>query len=484
MRVNTVETSTTAGRVLGAWHGQCAVFLGIPFAQPPVGPLRFAAPVPHEPWEGVRDTLVMGATAQRGHDGGITLIPEPSVDGESTLNVNVFTPSPTTDTALPVLVYIHGGGFTSGSPASEWYDGTAFARDGAVTVVISYRLGFEGFGWVDGAPANRGVLDWLMALEWVQENIANFGGDPRRVTIAGQSAGGGAVLTLLGMKEAHHLFSGVYCSSGVAADVSMDKARDFARKLAARAGVEPTRAGFESVPELDLLELQKKEVAHKGFPLKMLRNLASQGLALGPVMDGELIKAPTLDSIRAGVGAHIPLVIGSNDDEFSMIFDRMKKVIKWVPAGFMLGQLGLRGEKLSNYIAANAEVVAKGTGSIAGRYLTDSLFRTLIPTFVKARGEAPTWVYRFCWTSPVHDCAFHCLEVPFFFDVLEKNGVVDIAGPNPPQALADELHSAASRFLADGDPGWPGYGSTAETRVFDMPGKVMVNGYGSVLPLI
>ena len=129
----------------------------------------------------------------------MTLIPEPSVPGESTLNVNVFTPAPATDAALPVLVYIHGGGYFAGSPASPWYDGAAFNRDGVVTVSISYRLGFDGFGWIADAPMNRGVLDWLLALEWVRDNIAAFGGDPARVTIAGQSAGGGAVLTLLGM---------------------------------------------------------------------------------------------------------------------------------------------------------------------------------------------------------------------------------------------------------------------------------------------
>ena len=195
-----------SGAASPAPPGASAAFLGIPFAQAPVGDLRFAAPVPPEPWEGIRDALEYGATAQRG-DPGITLIPEPSVPGESTLNVNVFTPAPgETDAALPVLVYIHGGGYTAGSPASPWYDGRAFNRDGVVTVSVSYRLGFDGFGHIPGAPSNRGVRDWIAALEWVRDNIAAFGGDPSRVTIAGQSAGGGAVLTLLGMPAAQHLF--------------------------------------------------------------------------------------------------------------------------------------------------------------------------------------------------------------------------------------------------------------------------------------
>ncbi|MHA7270141.1 carboxylesterase/lipase family protein [Arthrobacter sp. HLT1-20] len=478
------QASTTAGHVRGAWQNQCAVFLGMPFAEPPVGPLRFAAPVPHRPWEGVRDALEMGATPQRGNDGGITLIPEPSVPGPSTLNANVFTPSPGIDAGLPVLVYIHGGGFTSGSPASTWYDGTSFARDGAVTVVISYRLGFEGFGAVEGAPNNRGVLDWMLALEWVQQNVAAFGGDPQRVTIAGQSAGGGAVLTLLGIPSAQHLFSAVYCSSGVAADVTVEKSRGFAAKLAQRAGVPPTRAGFESVDEEVLLELQKKAAMPEGPPLKALQSLAQDGLILGPVMDGELIVQPTIESIRSGVGAGKPLVIGANDDEFSMIFSDAKNKLKWIPAGFMLGRIGLRGPKRRAYLQANAEVKARGTAAVMGRYLTDSIFRTFIPQLLEARGGAPTWVYRFAWRSPVHGCAFHCLEVPFFFDHIVKDGVATIAGEDPPQALANELHTAASRFLAGGDPGWPRYGANGATKVFDNPSTVMDNGYASVVPLL
>ena len=135
--------------------------------------------------------------------------------------------------ALPVLVYIHGGGFTGGSPASPWYDGRAFNRDGVVTVTVSYRLGFDGFGHIAGAPSNRGVRDWIAALEWVRDNIAAFGGDPSRVTIAGQSAGGGAVLTLLGMPAAQDLFHSAWALSGAIADVSRERARTLSAKLAA-----------------------------------------------------------------------------------------------------------------------------------------------------------------------------------------------------------------------------------------------------------
>lgn len=341
-----VEAATTAGRVRGAWRPtvgsdvRSAAFLGIPFAQPPVGALRFAAPVPVEPWDGVRDALDFGATAQRG-DPGVTLIPEPSIPGDATLNVNVFTPAPgDTDAALPVLVWIHGGGFFAGSPASPWYDGRNFNRDGVVTVTISYRLGFIGFGHVDGAPENRGVRDWIAALEWVQANIRGFGGDPGRVTIAGQSAGGGAVLTLLGMASAQHLFQGVLALSGATADISLEKARGLTAKIAAALGIEPTRAAFEAVDEGALLAAQKAATDHGADLTAFLEG----GLDLGPTIDGDLIVRPTLESLRAGVGADKPLVLGAADDEFSMALAGQEQKLRWIPLRFLLGRIGLTGD--------------------------------------------------------------------------------------------------------------------------------------------
>jgi para-nitrobenzyl esterase len=174
-----------------------------------------------------------------------------------TLTVNVFTPHPSQGGAeLPVLVYIHGGGYIAGSPASPWYDGVAFNRDGVVTVTVAYRFGFDGFGWLPDAVANRGILDWLLALEWVRDNIAAFGGDPTRVTIAGQSAGGGAVMTLLALPRARGLFSAAVSISGVPTDIPLDKAKEATAEFAARLGVTPDRAGFVSVSETDLITAQ------------------------------------------------------------------------------------------------------------------------------------------------------------------------------------------------------------------------------------
>lgn len=490
-----VEVDTNAGRVRGLWRADAAghrsaAFLGIPFAEPPVGELRFAAPVPHRPWEGVRDATEYGATPQRGDDAGITLIPEPSVPGESTLNVNVFTPAPgpaaASDAALPVLVYIHGGGYTSGSPASPWYDGAAFNRDGVVTVSVSYRLGFEGFGWIADAPLNRGVLDWILALEWVRDNIAAFGGDPARVTIAGQSAGGGAVLTLLGTPRAQPLFEGVYCLSGVSADISRERAEEFARRLASAAGVEPTRAGLGSLSEERVLELQRELTAgdEGGDRIEGLRRLVD-GLALAPVVDGDLLPTGTLDAIRSGIGADKRLVLGATDDEFSMVLAAATEELRPVPAGVLLGRFGLHERVSADYLAANPDVVRRGTAAVLGRYVTDRLFRTLALRVAIARGPAFTWLYGFSWVSPTHGFALHCLDVPFFFDCLDADRVGAIAGDAPPQSLADEVHAGAVAFVATGDPGWPRFTDAAgTTRVYDTPSSVVDDGFASVRPLL
>ncbi len=484
-----VEVQTAAGRVRGRWRptiggrggSRSAAFLGIPFAEAPIGDLRFQAPVPKAAWNGVLDALEFAATAQRG-DPGVTLIPEPSVEGDSTLNVNVFTPDPAA-AGLPVLVWIHGGGYFAGSPASPWYDGRNFNRDGVVTVSISYRLGFDGFGWIEDAPSNRGVRDWLLALEWVRRNIAAFGGDPSRVTIAGQSAGGGAVLTLLGMEAAQHLFHGVYAISGALGDVSAPRAEAFGRALAAAAGVDPTVAALSTVSEERLLALQKK--ATQLGPSSMTA-MIDEGLPLGPAIDGDLLTRPTGESLRSGVGADKPLVIGAADDEFTMAFTgSAAKAVRWVPQGVLLNRLGLRKSIRAEYLAANADVARLGKARLAGRVLTDRMFRAGVPRIAAARGDAPTWLYRFSWPSGHFGFAEHCLDVPFFFDCLDGPSMEALAGPNPPQELADELHGAAVAFITAGDPGWPRHeGDAGVVRVYDRLTRDVADAYAAVRALV
>jgi len=200
------EVRAAAGTVRGTREGGVAVFRGIPFAEPPVGVLRFAAPRPVRASNGVREALSFGPPPPQGGHFGMDAL-EHGVASDDWLTVNVWSPAPEPGAALPVMVWIQGGAYVIGMSGRPEYDGGRLARDGGVVVVtFNYRVGIEGFAHIEGAPANRGLLDQVAALEWVRDNIRAFGGDPDRVTVFGQSAGGGSVAALLAMPRAAGLF--------------------------------------------------------------------------------------------------------------------------------------------------------------------------------------------------------------------------------------------------------------------------------------
>ena len=484
------EVRTQQGVVRGRWRhddrGDSAAFLGIPFAEAPVGARRFAAPVPAEPWDGVRDALEYGATPLRTEAPG--MIPEPAFAGDSTLNVNVFTPRPgDSDAGLPVLVWIHGGGYFGGSPSSPWYDGKSYNRDGVVVVALSYRLGFDGFGWIEGAPANRGVLDWIAGLEWVQSNIRAFGGDPDRVTISGQSAGGGAVLTLLGMERAQHLFSAAHSISGALGDMPKSTSIAFAKAMGEKLGIEPTADAFRQIPESKIFEVQQELDTPPG--MAYLQSMVEDGPLTAPVVDGELITRPTFESYTIGIGADKPLLLGATDEEFLMMVAGQSDELEKVPLNDLFDSVGLSGTMREEYLAAEPAYVARGHAAILGKYLTDGIFRSTVVRAVRARAAAtaPTWAYRFAFVSTSYGLSGHCLDVPFWFDCLDAAEVAAHTGPNPPQALATAMHGAAVEFITAHEPGWSAW--TSENRAVKVFGGPEIaresrNDYDDVEPLL
>ncbi len=451
--------ATTTGKVRGRWqNASSAAYLGVPFAAPPVGELRFSTPHRHEAWGGIRPAIDYGPTPQRRPFGPVVTIPEPSIPGDSTLNVNVFTPAPRDRGAgLPVLVWIHGGGYFAGSPSSPWYNGRAFNADGVVTVSVSYRLGFQGFGWVRGAPLNRGLLDQIAALTWVQENIREFGGDPQRVTIAGQSAGGGSVLALVGSPRAAGLFRGAISESGAFNSLRAEQAEKVGLALARAVGVDPDIESWSALGETAILDHERDVNNVEGVPgtiatagqlLDALERgfIGDSNLAFAPVVDGDVLLEPFRAAYENGVGANVSLLMGSARNEFSFP----------LPGGSDLSEAeeefraaGLSEEAIARY---SDEVHRIGEDRVAGQLMTTYMFRVGIAHTAAIRNAAGagarTWLYDFGQTSSVSNASMHCEEIPYVFNVLDAPRVGSVLGEHPSQPLADSIHGTWAKFVS------------------------------------
>jgi para-nitrobenzyl esterase len=410
-----VRIECPAGAIIGTAGGSVARFLGIPFAEAPAGSLRFQPPVTGRRFAEPFDASAWGATPQRGTPHAFTTIPEPSIPGDDVLTLNVFTPEPPpAQGSLPVLVWIHGGGYVTGSAASAWYDGSSFAEQGIVFVSLAYRLGLEGFGVVGGS-SNRGLQDWLAALTWVRDNIHAFGGDPARVTVAGQSAGGGAVLSLLACPAAQPLFSRGVAISPVDLSIPLDRATQFTEEVAAELGVANSAAGFA---EVDGEHLQRVVLHRVQTPAD------DSPLVLAPTHGDALLPSP----VRSGLATHgvdKPLLLGSTADEVDS-------------PGFHEAVTGR----------------AAPSGPAPFPRTTDSLFRaTCVRTArTRALGQGGTWLYSFDWVSPVLRGAAHCIDIPFFFgrpDVAES-----VLGPDTPPGLVRAAHGDLVAFVRGDQPYW------------------------------
>ncbi|WP_032393150.1 carboxylesterase/lipase family protein [Rhodococcoides fascians] len=462
------------GKLSGRTVAGVSAFKGIPYAAPPFGAHRFQAPQQPESWEGVRQAAEFGPTAPKpGFPSPIDqILSEVAIDGDDCLNLNVWTPD-VEASGLPVLVWIHGGSFTNGSGAVPTYDGTAFARDGIVCVTINYRLGVDGFLAIDGAPANRGLLDQVAALEWVAANIAAFGGDPAQVTVAGESAGAMSVGTLLSMPRAKGLFSRAILQSGGGHHVLTEEtAKKVTAALASDLGVEPTVDGFGSVPVADLTAAQtalSNRIAKQPDP-RLWGELVLNVMAYEPHIDGDVVPARPIDAIAAGSTADVEIMVGSNSDEHALFF---------VPSGVFrhidenllrmaMAGMGADADRVLELYRADTPDATAGEVMMAA--MTDWFFRIPVIRIAEARSGSATYMYEFAWPSPSYEGklgACHAIEIPFVFDNLAEGTGGLLLGPNPPQKLADRTHRAWVDFVTAGDPGWAPYGSERTVMTFD-----------------
>jgi para-nitrobenzyl esterase len=474
---------TRQGAVRGDVTDGVTRFLGVPYAASPTGPLRFRAPEPPPARDGVRECLTYGATPPKPDYAPPfdVLLAEPDVPGDDWLNLNVWTPDVTG--SVPVMVWIHGGAFANGNNVVPIYDGHAFARDGVVLVSINYRLGIDGFAYLPDAPANRGLLDQVAALEWVRDNIAAFGGDPARVTIFGESAGAMSVTTLLGMPAARGLFTGVIAQSGAAqVGATPDDARLVTSELSKVLGFEATAA---SLAALDLGKLTEAQAAVRDAmaagpdPARWGTSIVATSMALIPVIDGDSLPVHPLAAIAAGRGSDVALLAGTNTEELRLFFvpTGMASMVTAETLPGFLGALGIPA-------GAAALYQANRPGASAGDVLcalgTDQFFRN--PTFAAAQarltagGTAPTYLYEFSWQTPVQGIgAGHAVEIPFVFDNLTVTDAPTLLGPEPPEALAAQMHAAWIRFATAGEPGWQPFDASYPVMTFggDSSGVVL-----------
>ena len=456
---------TAQGSLRGALNDGISVFFGVPYAAPPVGKRRFLPPDAPLPWAGVREAVQAGANAPQVVRAFPGLDVAPLVGhgwrrGDDFLTLNIWTPQ-VRGARLPVLVFIHGGAFIGGASDAAVHDGSAFARSGVVCVAINYRLGIEGFLPIAGAATNLGLRDQIAAIEWVKRNIDAFGGDPANVTVAGESAGAMSIANLMASPLAQGLFRRAIIESGHGSLVRpIEIASRVTHVLAQHLNITPDAEGFrqrsmqECVSALDTVSGPKCPVD--------LRDAAGCDPGVSrflPVFGDEVLPVAPLEALAAGAGADVQLLIGTMREEMNLYYvpSGLKRSLEAAAALELLSTMVPRARELLAVYAKGSETPA---GAAFVDAMTDLVFRLPARRFASAH-RGPKHLYEFGWRSSACDGelgACHALELPFVFDTLAScAGIAGIAGTNPPQTLARDIHRLWVSFIADGRLPWTTY---------------------------
>jgi para-nitrobenzyl esterase len=480
---------TTHGKVRGFIHGDMFIFRGIPYGASTAGAGRFLAPEKPAPWKGVRSTLAWGFASpqippEHWDKDEVAFVYEwnPGAQGEDCLRLNVWTPG-LDNRKRAVLVWLHGGGFATGSGNEmNVYDGENLARHDVVVVSLNHRLGAVGFldlsssgGEKYAGSGNAGLLDIIAALEWVRDNIANFGGDATNVTIFGQSGGGGKVTALMAMPRAKGLFHKAIVESG-----SMRRmlTPDFSAKISdavlKEAGVNKARLKDLQEMPFDRLVTAANIAAKKVYPasdysrpLDFSRHCEFN--AWGPTVDGSTLPEHPFWTAAPAASAAVPLIVGSTLTEFGIGFmdpnferltfnDLRDRIAKG--HGFEDGQRILDAFQRGHPDASAAKLFAIWFSSGARHAAVQQA------ALKAAQGDAPAYLYWFAWDSPILDGrlhSFHCSEMPFVFDNTDRCDHMTGGGPEA-RALAARISSAWVQFARTGD---PNHGGLSKWPVFD-----------------
>jgi len=474
--INNPIIETTAGKLKGLFEDGLYVFKGIPYAEPPTGKLRWMPPEPRKPWRGVRSALKFGAISVQKQINPGTQFQTIEPFSEDCLFLNVWTPG-LDNARRPVLFWIHGGGFQSGAGSLPLYRGSLLAKRGDVVVVtINYRVGVFGFmNWYEitggkiPASGNEGLLDQMLALKWVQDNIARFGGDPDNVTVFGESAGSMSISCMLSMDQARGLFQKAIMESGGPNVVRpLDTVVKIAGMYLEVLGLKNTDVeALKSVSSRTLLSAHMKVAAKTGgvTPTE-------------PVLDGRVIKVKPMDKIRAGSASHIPVVTGVTRDE-TKFFSLRDPSIRNIDEAGVVKKVGiLVGDKAVEMIEIYRQARAKRGMSIKPYDVltairTDAMFRVPLIRIVEAQymNKQKAYNYLFTWESPMNGGvlgACHTLEMGFIFGTLPPH----YCGTGPVvERLSANMQDAWIAFARSGDPScpglgqWPEYGEKRKTMI-------------------
>jgi len=471
--------NTASGKIRGTLENKVNAFRGIPYGAPTGGANRFMPPQKPEAWSGIKETTEWGPEAPQGPHTEIpevaATIPKQGIS-EDCLHLNVWTTG-VDARKRPVMVWLHGGGFTSGSGSYTIYDGANMARrHDVVTVTVNHRLNSFGFLYlaeIGGAKysdaSNAGMLDVVAALEWVRDNIANFGGDPGNVTIFGQSGGAGKVSTLMAMPGAKGLFHRAIVQSGanlkgVAAEDATKTARTLMEKL-----------GVTTAEELQQVAMEKLVDA----------TLSTRGLRLAPVLDGKTLPEGPFDPTAPAMSAEIPLLIGTTEFEVNFFPNTKLDPIDDAELHAAVKQATRTDDAdADKLIATYRKGRPKASDIDLSQIIASDGFRSGVITEAerKSQQSAPVYMYYFTWKSPVHDGklkAFHTLEIPFVLDNVDEGKSMTGSGADR-YPLQDKMSGAWAAFARSGNPNhkglpnWPKFNTTERaTMVFDNQCKVV-----------